>query len=219
MFLRFDRRILYLLLCNIYIIQIYIIQNVRLLLFNHIILSNKNGRFQQFPQTLNVGRGHWKFQAPTRCQKTERPRRSRTEKESAMFSNQDIKGSIFPEGRTKPLKGGQLLAAQFNQKIKHRGLSLTPYIESNLEIITAVSSLDPLFPKRVSANSHQVEGQIIFPRNSLRGNEENCSRKVSPFFCSYANLANSRIHNSSVFRFVNSASKIRAIGPDCEKSN
>lgn len=191
------------------------IQNVRLLLFNHIILSNKNGRF---PQTLSVGRGHWKFQAPTRCQKTERPRRSRTEKESATFSNQDIKGSIFPEGRAKPLKGGQLLATQFNQKIKHRGLSLTPYIESNLEIITAVFSLDPLFPKRVSANSHQVEGQITFPRNSIRGNEENCSRKVSPFFVA-TRISRIREFTTRAFRFVNSASKIRAIGPDCEKSN
>lgn len=42
---------------------------------------------------------------------------------TALVSNQGIKGPIFPEGPAKSLKGGQLLAAQFNQKIKHRELS------------------------------------------------------------------------------------------------
>lgn len=61
-----------------------------------------------------------KFKHQLQRGKTERPHRGQMGKESAMFSNQDIKGPIFPEGRARPLKGGQLLAAQFNQKIKYR---------------------------------------------------------------------------------------------------
>jgi len=86
---------------------------------------------------------------------------------SAPFSNQNVKGPIFPEGREKSLKGGQLLAAQFNQKIKHRGAALTLH-RGQLEIVTSAFSFDPsLFLQDGSANSNEGAGQIAFPRNSL----------------------------------------------------
>ncbi|CAL1689161.1 unnamed protein product [Lasius platythorax] len=129
-----------------------------------------------------------KFKHQLQRGKTERPHRGQMGKESAMFSNQDIKGPIFPEGRARPLKGGQLLAAQFNQKIKYREAPI--YRESRSENATAVTSLDlPLFLKRVSADLREVEEQIYVSANSLRRKKENSS-KSSFRFHSYENFAN-----------------------------
>lgn len=120
------------LLCSLRTVHYIIKKQVKYLCnvkfnFNYTTLNNKNRRFRQ---TLSVPSapidkdvGNFKYHRDTKRQK---PHRGRTEKESATFSNQDIKGPIFPEGRAKSLKGGQLLAAQFNQKIKHRGPSHTP---------------------------------------------------------------------------------------------
>lgn len=108
-----------------------------MLLFNLITVNNKNGQIHQFPRSLRIPsavEGRWKFQAPwfdARRQK-DRIEIEWEKSECAPFSNQNVKGPIFPESREKSLKGGQLLAAQFNQKIKHRGQrALTLHIEGN----------------------------------------------------------------------------------------
>lgn len=90
------------------------------------MVNIKSKLMTQFPQLLcvpNSSDKRWLKSSSARFNaRRQRPHRDQMGKESAMFSNQDIKGPIFPKGRARPLKGGQLLAAQFNQKIKHRGV-------------------------------------------------------------------------------------------------
>ena len=127
----------------------------------------KTNDFNNFHKRCAFHQRRWMRKLEVSSEKTERlyrteKQRDWTKKESTTFSNQDIKGSIFPESRAKPLKRGQLLAAQFNQKIKHRGSSRLLYREllRNHNLLSLDSSL---FPKRVSANSCQIGGQITFP--------------------------------------------------------
>lgn len=90
-----------------------------------------------------------------------------------------LKVRYFPGASPKPLKGGQLLAAQFNQKIKHRGSSRArvhppvlpsqmEYIQGSPEIATRlVCRRRPVISKTRSNDSHRVEGQNQVPTEFL----------------------------------------------------
>lgn len=185
------------------------------------MLNNKNGRFWQFSQTLMEHQYRWTLEISSTNSRREKRDRDRGWKKSTQRSRiRTLKVRYFPRVARNPLREVSYWPCNSIKRWNIEGL-LVPYTENDSEIITA-SSLDPLlFSKRVSVNSRRVEGQITFPRNSLQGNEENCSRKVSSFFFIVVTwISQIREFATRAFRFVvNSTSKIRNIGPDCEKSN
>lgn len=146
-----------------------------------------------------------KFKRQLQCEKTERPHRHQMRKESAMFSNQNIKGPIFPEGRARPLKGGQLLAAQFNQKIKHRGVLYREVGKRNGRHL----SRSAVIFKTCFHRFVRSRGTNYVFVNSPRSDRRKILLGSSFRFNNYANFANLQTRDASVrirkFPFENSS--------------